>query len=59
MEIDQQIISIANKALNHAIKLLSNKVSLMDNLVEDLILNESLESEYVINSLNSYLSAKK
>tara|TARA_B100000945_G_scaffold110794_1_gene87774 strand:- start:419 stop:2146 length:1728 start_codon:yes stop_codon:yes gene_type:complete len=55
-EIDKQIISIAHKAINHAILLLSDKVSLMDVLVDELIINESLESEYVINSLNSYLS---
>ena len=52
----KQIISIANKAINDAINLLSDKVPLMDNLVEALIVNESLESEYLINSLNSYLS---
>ena len=56
MEIDKQIISIANNAINDAINLLSDKVPLMDNLVEELIVNETLESEYVINSLNSYLS---
>ncbi len=56
MEIDQQIISITNKAINHAIKLLSDKVPLMDSLVDELIVNETLESEYVVNSLNSYLS---
>ena len=58
-EIDKQILSIANKALNHAIKLLSDKASLMDSLVDELIVNETLESEYVIKSLNSYLAAKK
>ena len=58
-EIDKQIISIANKALNHAVKLLSDKASLMDSLVDELIVNETLESEYVIKSLNSYLAAKK
>ena len=57
-EIDKQILSIANKALNHAIKLLSDKASLMDSLVDELIVNETLESEYVIKSLNSYLVAK-
>ena len=57
-DIDNQIISIANNAINHAIKLLSDKVSLMDNLVNELILNETLESEYVINSLNSFISNK-
>ena len=55
--IDKQIISIANKALNNAIEILSNKVNLMDSLVEELIVNETLDSEYVINSLNSYISA--
>ena len=57
-EIDKQILSIANKALNHAVNLLSDKASLMDSLVDELILNETLESEYVIKSLNSYLAAK-
>ena len=57
-EIDKQILSIANKALNHAIKLLSDKSLLMDSLVDELIVNETLESEYVIKSLNSYLAAK-
>ena len=56
-EIDKQINLIVNKAINHAINLLSDKVSLMDSLVEELIDNESLECEYVINSLNSYLSS--
>ena len=57
-EIDKQIISIANDAIEHAIKLLSDKVPLMDMLVEELIVNETLESDYVINSLNSYISTK-
>ena len=57
-EIDKQILSIANKALNHAVKLLSDKTSLMDSLVDELIVNETLESEYVIKSLKSYLAAK-
>ncbi len=56
--IDKQIISIADKAINYAIHLLSDKVSLMDTLVDELIVSETLESEYVINTLNSYLSAK-
>ncbi len=55
-EIDRQIISIANEGINHAIKLLSDKVPLMDELVDELILNETLQSEYIINSLNSYNS---
>ena len=58
-EIDKQIISIANDAIEHAIKLLSDKVPLMDMLVEELIVNETLESDYVINSLNSYMSTFK
>ncbi len=57
-EIDRQIISIANTAVNHAIKLLSDKVSLMDILVDDLIDKETLDSEYVIESLNSFLADK-
>ena len=57
-QIDKQIILIANKAINHAIKLLSDKVTLMDTLVEELILKETLDSEYVINSLNNYISTK-
>ena len=56
-EIDKQIISIANKAVNHAIFLLSDKVSLMDNLVDELIVKETLESDFIIDSLNSYLSS--
>ncbi|WP_269624829.1 ATP-dependent zinc metalloprotease FtsH [Prochlorococcus marinus] len=56
MEIDKQIISIANKGINKAIKLLENKVDLMDILVDELILNESLESEYIISTLNSYVA---
>ena len=53
-DIDNQIISIANKAVNHAIKLLSDKVPLMDKLVDDLLVNETLESDYIINSLKAY-----
>ena len=55
-EIDKHIISIANKAINHAITLLSDKVSLMDNLVDELIVKETLKSDYVIDSLKSFLS---
>ena len=55
-EIDKQIILIVDKAFNDAITLLSDKVSLMDTLVDELIINETLESEYVMSSLNSYLS---
>ena len=57
-EIDKQILSIANKALNNAITLLSDKSLLMDSLVDELIVNETLESEYFIKSLKSYLEAK-
>ena len=56
--IDRQIILIANNAINHAIKILSDKVSLMDTLVDELMVYETLESQYVINSLNTYLSSK-
>ena len=56
--IDRQIISIANNAINHAIEILSDKLPLMDTLVDELIVNETLESEYIISSLNAYLSAK-
>ena len=56
-DIDKQIILIANKAINHAIVLLSDKVSLMDNLVDELIVKETLESDFIIDSLNSYLSS--
>ena len=55
-EIDKQIFIIVKKALNNAIELLSDKIYLMDKLVDELIVKETLESEYIINSLNSYLS---
>ena len=55
-EIDKQIILIVDKAFNDAITLLSDKVSLMDTLVDELIINETLESEYVMSTLKSYLS---
>ncbi|WP_269610350.1 ATP-dependent zinc metalloprotease FtsH [Prochlorococcus marinus] len=55
-EIDKQIIAIANKAINHAIKLLSNKVYLMDKLVDELIDNETLDGKYIIKSLKNYTS---
>jgi len=58
-EIDKQIISIANKAMNHAIKILLDKVDLMDILVDELIEKETLEAEYVINIVNTYLSEIK
>ena len=57
-EIDNQIISIANKGINHAIKLLSDKVYLMDILVDELVEKETLEAEYVTSTVNSYLSDK-
>ena len=53
-EIDKQIILITNQAINHALKLLSDKVSLMDSLVEELIDKETLEADYVIQSLKSF-----
>ena len=55
-EIDKQIILIAKKAINHAIKLLSDKVLLMDILVDELIDKETLDAKYIINTLNSFLS---
>ncbi len=55
-EIDKQIILIANKALNHAINLLTDKVNLMDILVDELIDKEILDSEYVSQKLNSFIS---
>tara|TARA_B100000965_G_scaffold247177_1_gene207554 strand:- start:14276 stop:16003 length:1728 start_codon:yes stop_codon:yes gene_type:complete len=55
-EIDGQIILIAKKALNHAIKILSDKVPLMDLLVDELIDKETLDAEFVLNRLNSFLS---
>tara|TARA_Y100001968_G_scaffold15414_1_gene12405 strand:+ start:5101 stop:6828 length:1728 start_codon:yes stop_codon:yes gene_type:complete len=55
--IDKQIILIADNAMNHAIKILSDKVALMDTLVDELMVNETLESGYVINSLNTYIAA--
>ena len=55
-DIDKQIRSIAKKASNHAISLLSDKVILMDSLADELIDKETLEAEYIINSLNSFLS---
>ena len=58
-EIDSQIISIVKNAVNHAIKLLSDKVLLMDQLVDELIDKETLDAEYIITSLNSFLSKQK
>ena len=40
----------------HAIKLLSDKVPLMDLLVEELVDKETLEAEYIIRNLKSFLS---
>ena len=54
-----QVILFKNIELDQsAIKLLSDKVCLMDTLVDELIEKETLEAEFVINSLNSYLSTK-
>ena len=57
-DIDRQIISIANSSFNYALKLLKDKVSLMDKLVDELIDKETIEADYVINSLNCFLSNK-
>ena len=56
--IDNQIIKITNRAINHAIELLSDKIELMDELVNELVDKEVLESDYVIKSLESYLLSK-
>ena len=58
-EIDKQIILIVNKAINYAIDILSDKVPLMDTLVDELLDKESLEADYIINKVDSYLSAIK
>ncbi len=55
-EIDYQIISIAKNAIMHAIKLLSDKVPLMDLLVDELVDKETLQAEYIICKLNSFVS---
>ena len=55
-EIDQEIISIANKGIKHAIQLLSDKISLMDILVEEILEKETLEAEFVINKLKFFQS---
>ena len=55
-EIDYQIISIAKQAIMHAIKLLSDKVPLMDLLVDELVDKETLEAGYIISKLNSFVS---
>ena len=57
-DIDKQIISIANSSFNYALNLLKDKVSLMDKLVDELIDKETIEADYVINSLNCFLSNK-
>ena len=58
-EIDKQIILIANKGINHAINLLSDKVRLMDLLVDELLDKETLDAKYIINELDKFLKAKK
>ena len=40
----------------HAIKLLSDKVPLMDLLVDELVDKETLEAGYIISKLNSFVS---
>ena len=57
-QIDSQIISIANKCINDAIYLLTDKVPLMDILVDELVEKETLEADYVINKLKSFQSNK-
>ena len=57
-QIDSQIISIANKCINDAIYLLSDKVPLMDILVDELVDKETLEAEFVIKKLKSFQSYK-
>ena len=46
-------------AINYAINLLSDKVLLMDILVDELLENETLDSQFIINALDSYISANK
>ena len=58
-KIDKQIIFIANKAINHAIYLLNDKLSLMDILVDELVEKETLDAEYIINILGNYISKNK
>jgi cell division protease FtsH len=55
-EIDNQIIAIASNGIKHAINLLSDKVTLMDSLVDELVDKETLEADYLINKLNLFLS---
>ena len=57
-QIDSQIISIANKCINDAIYLLSDKVPLMDILVDELVDKETLKADYVIKKLKSFQSKK-
>ena len=54
-EIDNQIINISNEAFKYAVKLLTNKISLMDKLVEELIDKETLDADYIKKSLNNYI----
>jgi len=53
-EIDKQIISISKKGLKDAVKLLSDKVELMDMLVVKLLEKETLDAEYIIRTLKSF-----
>ena len=57
-EIDNQIISIAKKAIQHAIKILSDKVYLMDTLVDELLDKETLEGKYISEKLSAFLSSE-
>jgi len=57
-EIDKQIFLIVDKGIKHALKLLSDKVILMDILVDKLIESETLDADYVITMLKSFVSEK-
>ncbi len=56
-EIDHQIILITHKAFNYAIDLLTDKITLMDSLVDDLVEKETLNAEYIMKSLDNYLTS--
>ena len=57
-EIDKQIISISKKGFQYALKLLSDKVELMDVLVVELLDKETLEAKYIKRTLHSFLSSR-
>ncbi len=54
-EIDKQIILIANKAIDHAINILTDKASLMHLLADELIDKETLDADYIREKLNLFL----